>query len=517
MKIEKLKSLPIGRQTFSELRLANELYVDKTAIALDLIERYRYVFLSRPRRFGKSLFLSTLKEIFEGNSELFKGLDIYDKWDWADTYPVIKIDWSGDFRTLKKTEERILAILEENQKRLGVQCDFHYNLSNCFEELIQNAYEKYQKPVVVLIDEYDKPILDNLDQIEIAKENRELIKALYGMMKANDAYIKFVFLTGVSKFSKASIFSGLNMLEDISLTPAFGNICGYTQKDIESIFLPYLEGVDLEKLKAWYNGYNFLNDKVYNPFDILLFIKNSFLYDNYWFSTGTPSFLIKLFHQQHYNLAQFENIEVGKELVESFDIEDIKFETIMFQAGYLTIAEMIQKRNKIRYRLTYPNLETKMSFNDYLLNSFVRPNYQKNQIQDQLIEVMELSKLSELKSIFKSLFASIAYNNFTTNTIQNYEGFYASVVYAYFAGAGFDRIIAEDVTNDGRIDLTVFIDEKVYIFEFKVNGSDALEQIKEKQYHLKYMSRYPEIYLLGITFDKAQRNISEFVWEKVQR
>ncbi len=332
-----LKKLPIGISTFSRIIEEDYLYIDKTKEAYHLITNYKYTFLSRPRRFGKSLFIDTLQEIFEGNQKLFEGLYIYDKWDFNTKYPVIKINWGGGLRTKEEVEHTIYELLKENQKRLEIECEFKNNSSSCFRELIYKAYEKYQKPVVILIDEYDKPIIDNLDQIEVAKANRELLKSLYVIMKDNDRYIKFAFLTGVSKFSRASIFSGLNNLEDISLTPEFGTVCGYTHNDIETTFLPYLEGVDLKELKKWYNGYNFLNDKVYNPFDILLFIKNKFLFRNYWFKTGTPSFLIKLFQKENYNLAKFENLKVSEELIDSFDIEDISLETVMFQSGYLTV------------------------------------------------------------------------------------------------------------------------------------------------------------------------------------
>jgi len=515
MKKQNLKRLPIGISTFSEIIEQNYLYIDKTKDAYELISNYKYAFLSRPRRFGKSLFIDTLQEIFEGNRELFEGLYIYDKWDWEEKYPVIKISFGGSRSTIE-LKRAILDTLRYNQKKLAIKCHTTDDYALCFKQLIEESYDKYQKPVVILIDEYDKPILDNLDQIEVASESREILKRLYTQMKENDRYIKFAFLTGVSKFSKASIFSGLNNLEDISLTPSFGTICGYTQNDIETSFLPYLEGVDLDKLKEWYNGYNFLKTKVYNPFDVLLFIKNDYEFDNYWFNTGTPSFLIKLFKQNYYNLAKFENLEVGKEIIESFDIEDISLETIMFQAGYLTIQEKITKRNRIRYRLCYPNLETKMSFNDYLLNYFVKRPYIKGEVQNALIDTLEVANLDGLEIALKSLFASIAYNNFTNNYIENYEGFYASVFYAYFAGAGFDRVIAEDTTNDGRIDLSVFIDDKVYIFEFKVDKKGALEQIQEKEYPKKYIGVYNEIYIVGVEFDSKERNISAYTWVRVR-
>ena len=513
MKSKKMKKLPIGISTFSQIIEEDYLYIDKTKEAYELIDKYKYTFLSRPRRFGKSLFIDTLQEIFEGNKKLFEELYIYDKWDWNEKYPVIKISFGGS-RSTEELKQSIFKALDFAQNRLDIHCKENYDYAICFSDLIQKSYEKYQKPVVILIDEYDKPILDNLDQMEVAKECREILKRLYTQMKENDRYIKFAFLTGVSKFTKASIFSGLNNLRDISLLSQYGNICGYTQQDIESTFKPYLEGVDLVELKDWYNGYNFLKDKIYNPFDILLFIDGDYLFDNYWFNTGTPSFLLKLFKKQGYNLAKFENLKVPKSLLDSFDIEQISLETVLFQSGYLTIKEVLQKRKKIEYLLTYPNLETKMSFNDYLLNYFIDNHIKKNEVQNSLIDRLEEADLDALEITLKSLFASIAYNNFSKNDIENYEGFYASVVYAYFAGAGFDKIVAEDVTNDGRIDLSVFIDDKVYIFEFKVNKKGALDQIKEKNYHQKYMVDYSEIYLVGVEFDSESRNVLGYEWER---
>ncbi|MGB4269006.1 MAG: AAA family ATPase, partial [Spirochaetota bacterium] len=288
-----LKKLPIGIQTFSKIREDNYVYIDKTKEAYELITQYQYVFLSRPRRFGKSLFIDTLHNIFEGKKEYFEGLYIYDRWNWDDTYPVIKIAFGGS-RSAKELISGLFSILRDNGRRLGVQTGIEDDYAVSFKELIYQVYAKYNKKVVVLIDEYDKPILDNLDQIEVAYENREILKRLYTEIKNSDQYIRFTFLTGVSKFSKASIFSGLNMLKDITLEPEFGNICGYTQHDLKTTFREYLEGVDLEEVRQWYNGYNFLKDYLYNPFDILNFIDSNFRFRNYWFSTGMPAFLIKL-------------------------------------------------------------------------------------------------------------------------------------------------------------------------------------------------------------------------------
>jgi len=513
-----LKKLPIGIQTFSNIRDKedNYLYIDKTKEALKLIESgTKYYFLSRPRRFGKSLFIDTLQEVFEGNQEIFEGLYIYNKWDWNTKYPVIKISFSGDLRSADALKINILSVLKDNQKRLKIQCDTIDNIGICFKELIQEAYEKYNQKVVVLIDEYDKAILDNLDQMEVAKENREIIKSLYTVLKDSERYIKFAFLTGVSKFSKASIFSGLNMLEDISLNPKFGNICGYTQDDIEKTFLPYLKGVDLEKFKNFYNGYNFLGDDIYNPFDTLLFIKNKYKYQNYWFETGTPTFLIKLIEQNRYFLPKLTNVKVGEEILNSFDIENIDLEVILYQSGYLTIDKMIidEEFDFIEYKLKLPNKEVKSSFNNFIINTIYQD---KSLLNKDILYSMAKENLLDLENSLKTMFSNIPYNNYTGNDILKYEGFYASVIYVYFQSLGLD-IIGEDVTNKGRIDLTIKIKDIIYIVEFKVNANkgEALQQIKDKKYHEKYMNLNKNIYLVGIEFDEKERNINNFEWEKI--
>ena len=292
-----MKKLPIGIQTFSEIRTENYIYIDKTKLAYALIENGKYYFLSRPRRFGKSLFIDTLKNIFESKKELFKGLYIYDKLDWAKSFPVININFAGGvIRDEKLLNEKITNKLFEIAGNYEITLKYK-NISDQFEELIKKIHNKFNRKVVILIDEYDKPILDNITDPSMASDMRDGLKNLYSVIKGTDEYIKFVFLTGVSKFSKVSIFSGLNNLEDITLNEDYATICGYTQNDLETSFASHLENVDMDKLREWYNGYNFLGDNVYNPFDILLFIKNRFKYNSYWFSTGTPSFLIYLIKQ----------------------------------------------------------------------------------------------------------------------------------------------------------------------------------------------------------------------------
>ncbi len=504
--------LPIGIQTFSKIREDDYVYVDKTKEALDLIQNYEYVFLSRPRRFGKSLFLDTLRNIFEGTKEYFKGLCIEDKWDFDIKYPVIHISFAGDMRTDNGMKKTFTRILEENQENLGIKCDRDLDAPSCLAYLIRKAYQKFNQRVVVLIDEYDKPILDNITDYEKAKQRREELKAFYEILKDNGKYLKFVFITGVSKFSKVSIFSGFNNLEDISLAPRFGNICGYTHHDIETGFKPLLEGVDLEELKKWYNGYNFLKDKVYNPFDILLFIRNEFRYYNYWFETGTPSFLVKLMKEENYYIPDLENIVLGRDSLSSFDIDNIDLEVLLFQAGYLTIKEETTIGNKIRYSLKIPNMEVKMSLTNVLFSTLTNKAKASEKSQNKAEIALINANLEDFKTALIALFASLPYENYTKNKISIYEGFYASVIYAYLASLGYP-ITAEESDNKGRLDMTILINNNRYILEFKVDGSNALAQIKEKKYYQKFLAEGSNIYLVGINFEEQKRNISKFEWE----
>ena len=500
--------LPIGIQTFQKIREGDYIYVDKTKEAYELITNYEYAFLSRPRRFGKSLFLDTLRNIFEGNKELFTGLYIYDKWEF-ENYPVIKIDWAGDFKTLESTKNVAREILKENQRRLHIECE-NDAVDMCFRELIQKTYEKYQKRVVVLIDEYDKPILDNIENPIRAIENRDFLRSFYVQLKANDEYIRFAFLTGISKFSRASIFSGLNNLEDISLTPAFGNICGYTHDNLQREFYEYSKEFDLEKVKEWYNGYYFLKDRIYNPFDILKLFKEK-RFKNYWWQSGNPYFLIQMLKKKHYYIPELENLVVGEELLSSFEIEDLKLEVLLYQAGYLTILETKEYEEIIEYRLGVPNKEVQISLNQLILSYLTQKELYPQQ-KIELIEALKNGDVEHFKNHLESLFASIAYNNYVKNDIAKYEGYYASVVYAYLASLGL-RMVAEDVTNKGRIDLTLFVDDIIYILEFKVGKEDALKQLRKQEYHKKYLHKAKVIYLVGINFE--EKNITRMEWERI--
>ncbi len=511
-----MKYLPIGIQTLSKIIEGNFVYVDKTEIAYNLIQKAGYYFLSRPRRFGKSLFLDTLKEIFECNKELFKGLYIYDKWDWKVKYPVLRISMgSGVIKTIDKLNRRLNSTLKDAEKALGISCQSS-DPEECFKELIQKASEKYNQKVVILIDEYDKPILDNITYKEVARQMRDAMKDFYAVIKDNDAYIRFVFITGVSKFSKMNLFSGLNNLNDITLDEKYATICGYTHDDLLTVFKKHLRGVDMEKIKKWYNGYYYLGDKVYNPFDILLFIDKNFEYSNYWWETGNPSFLIDMLKTQNYYIPELENFVASKEILNTFDIERIELVALLWQSGYLTITEKIEDVFGIEYKLEIPNKEISISLNNLFINYLTTQTTEKLKHQKSILKMLRNADLNGLKDVLFSLFASIPYNNFTNSKLYEYEGYYGSVVYSYLASIGLD-IIPEDITNLGRMDLSAKLEDNVFVFEFKLAEKatgKALKQIKEKKYWEKYQD-FKNIYLIGIEFSREKRNIIGYEWKKV--
>jgi hypothetical protein len=509
-----MKLLPIGIQTFKDIIEGGFYYVDKTHFIPKLTSKY--YFLSRPRRFGKSLFLDTLKEAFSGNKELFKGLYLYDNWNWEKKYPVITINFtSGVMSSSQLLKKNIHHILETNAKRYELNLEEKEVINIKFEELITKIYQKHNMPVVVLVYGYDKPILDAIENIEVAKENREILKDFYSVLKGMDPYLKLVFLTGVSRFSKVSIFSGLNQLQDVTLNEEFSTVCGYTQSELENVFEDRLKDFDKEKIKVWYNGYSWLGESVYNPFDILLLFSEK-RFRAFWFETATPTFLIKMFMKNRYYIPELENLEVGDEILSNLDVDNIRIENLLFQSGYLTIKDFKEKYGI--YTLSYPNLEVRKSFNSYFLTYIIEDIPAKYRTDIGLIEAFETKQVEKLKDILRRFFASIPHDWYRKNDIDSYEGFYASIVYALFNGAGLN-LIAEDNTNKGQIDLSVFNQDSVYIIEFKVvedkEEGVALKQIKEKRYYEKYIGKYNEIYLIGIEFSKKDKNIVGFEWEKI--
>ena len=513
-----MKKLPIGIQSFEEIRKESYYYVDKTRFVEKLTGEGKYYFLSRPRRFGKSLFLDTLRQAFLGRKELFEGLYLETRWDWSKKYPVIYIDFAeGVIDSVEILYKTIESILRRHGRLYGII--YEEELPNLrFRELIEKVSEKFNQKVVVLIDEYDKPILDRVENPNLATEIRDVLKNFYGVLKPLDAYLKFVFITGVSKFSKVSLFSGLNQLQDITLNPGYGTICGYTQKEFEEVFSERLSGVDLEKIRCWYDGYCWLGERVYNPFDILLYLAEG-EFRPYWFETGTPTFLIKLLFDDKVYIPELENLEVGSELIESFDVHEIYPENLLFQTGYLTIAEKVVDDGNIIYHLRFPNKEVRKSLNDYLLSYYVKDRRQKEKNKNLLRESLRANDFDKIKRIFQSFFSSIPHDWYRRNDIYGYEGYYVSVVYAYFCASGFD-VAVEDATNVGKIDMTVLYGDRVYIMEFKVveleGEGKAIGQLKEKRYWEKYADKAGKIYLIGIEFSRDSRNIAGFDVEEVR-
>ena len=512
-----MKKLPIGVSTLSKIINDGYAYVDKSPMVHQLVESGVYYFLSRPRRFGKSLFIDTLKEAFEGNQDLFRGLWLHDHWDWEKKYPVIHISFAGGVvRNREELDRRIVDLLYRNQKTLGITCRDPGDIPGCFGELIRNSADKYGLRAVVLVDEYDKPILDNITDPDRAVEIREGLKNLYSVIKDSDAHIRFAFLTGVSKFSKVSLFSGLNNLTDITLDVHYATICGYTEAEMTEVFAEHLKDKPVAEIRKWYNGYSWLAEKVYNPFSVLNYLRSG-EFRNYWFESGTPEFLLKLFLTRKYLAPGLQNTVATERLLGSFDLDSIEVETIMFQTGYLTIQDRQQFGNLTAYRLDYPNLEVRMSFADSLSAYLVsqRDVYEKCKID--LYQALSAARIDDIRKVFHALFSAIPHDWYRKNKLAAYEGYYASVFYCYFTALGLD-VTAEDTTNHGRIDMTVRLENRVFIFEFKVTDIDktpgtALEQIRKKDYADKYRGQNLEIYLVGVEFDRSERNIVGFEWE----
>ncbi|GAB4454861.1 MAG: ATP-binding protein [Bacteroidia bacterium] len=513
------KKLPIGIQTLSKIIEGNYYYVDKTPYVYQLANHGGgYYFLSRPRRFGKSLFVDTLKQAFSGNKELFKGLYLENNWDWSKKYPVIHIDFGVGISNTEQLINNIHFVLNQyiDKYQLNI-ISTEYN--NKFQEIIIELSKKYNEKVVILIDEYDKPILDKIEDKSIAEANREVLRNFYSVIKSSDNYIKFVFITGVTKFNKVSIFSGLNQLQDITLHSRYSAICGYTEQEMQKVFEDRLSEVDIEKMRHWYNGYNWLGESVYNPFDVLLYLDEK-RFHPYWFQTGTPTFLMKLIKEKRYYLPQLENIEITDKILDSFDIDNISIENLLFQTGYLTIKETrTSSSGKILYTLAYPNFEVKTSFNEHLLD-YLSSVDKKSSYLIQVEEIFEKNRIEELKEILHSFYASIPYEWYIKNELDKYEGFYASVLYALMMSTGLD-IVVEDNTNKGRVDMVIRYNKRTYIMEFKVIKDEkqkgtALQQIKTEKYFEKYQSKSEEIYLIGIEFSEQERNIINFEIEKMK-
>ena len=511
------RRLPIGIQTFREIREDGCYYVDKTAHARRLLDEGKHFFLSRPRRFGKSLFLDTLKELFEGNEALFEGLAIHDRWDWSMHHPVLRLSFgAGHFQGLGDLRTEVMDRLKAMEDDAAIT-DRPDSAPARFGHLIKTLHGRTGQRVAVLVDEYDKPILDALDTPEVARANRDYLRGLYAVIKDSDAHIRFSFITGVSKFSKVSLFSGLNNLMDITLDPRYSAICGYTDADLDTVFAAELPGLDREAIRDWYNGYGWLGEeKVYNPFDILLLFDKRKL-GAWWFETGTPAFLVETLFRRRVSTLALDDLVGSADLLSTFDVDEMATEALLFQTGYLTITGEENLGGKIVYRLGYPNREVRQSLNDRLLRYLVRDSSRQMANSVRLYRLLEANDFAGLESLFQAFFASIPYEWYTNNDIARYEGYYASVFYSYFAALGLD-ITVEDSTSHGRLDMAVRFNDNVYLFEFKVvemapEGA-AMAQLKEKRYADKYRGSGRPIHLIAVEFSKDARNVAAFQVER---
>ncbi|EHQ53485.1 hypothetical protein ECTPHS_12485 [Ectothiorhodospira sp. PHS-1] len=507
-------NLPIGVQSLAEIINEGYYYVDKTPWLHRLIKEGKYYFLSRPRRFGKSLLLDTLKELFEANEPLFRCLYIHDRWDWQIRHPVVRISFAdGVMQSRDTLDARIEEMLSQQAEALQVRLE-NRSIAGRFGELIRRAHHQHGQRVVVLIDEYDKPILDNITDADVARELREGLKNLYSVLKDADPHLKFCLLTGVSKFSKVSLFSGLNNLRDITLSRDYGAICGYTDEDIDTIFAPELPGLDRDQIRHWYNGYRWGDERlpsVYNPFDVLLLFQER-EFRPYWFESATPTFLVKLLAERGLYTPRLDTLETEAALLGRFDVDEIATEALLFQTGYLTVHKVEQPMTGYwLYTLGYPNREVEASLNQALLPALGMPRAAQQRIS--LFRALQAHDLPALETHFKALFAGLPHDWYRNNPIAQYEGHYASVFYSHLAALGL-AITVEDAGNTGRVDMTVDFNGHIYLFEFKVveqvPEGRALQQLQDKGYADKYRGQGKPIHLIGVEFSREQRQIIAF-------
>ena len=505
-------------QSFESIRQNNFLYVDKTKHIYNLANSNRYYFLSRPRRFGKSLFLSTLKAYFLGKKELFKGLYIETvEKDWKE-YPVLYLDLNSG---IYDSEERLLNNLNyhlsEWEEQYNIQTKF-VNPEDRLSNIIKTAVKQTGKQVVVLVDEYDKPLLQTIDNEELHDKFKGILKGVYSVLKSCDEYIRFGFLTGVTKFSKISLFSDLNNLMDISLDENYTDICGITEEEIKTNFKEHLQAFAekenttkediLSQLKAMYDGYHFSKNTdvdIYNPFSLI----NSLTrreFENYWFQTGTPTFLIKLLQENDYDLKDLSEGNItAKDLTSKESMLSAPV-ALFYQSGYLTIKDYNKKSGA--YKLGYPNKEVEESFLDFILPKYMHTNENASfSYVEKMYENLENGEIEDFLKTMKTFFASVPYD-----LIKDTENHYQTVIFIICKLIGF-IVEAEYKIVNGRIDMIVRTDNFLYLFEFKFDKSaeEALQQIDSKDYPLAFQQDERKLYKIGVNFSSQTKNIDEYI------
>ncbi len=515
--------IPTGIQSFRSVRERDSYYVDKTPIMRDLIDRGDYYFLSRPRRFGKSLFVDTLKALFEGHEELFGGLAIHGGWDWSVSHPVVRLSFDGQYNSPDEIDQHIHGKLKRVAEDAGIETGATgSNASHHLEALIHRLHQNTGQQVAVLVDEYDKPILDALDNPEVARANRDYLRGFYGIIKGSAEHVRFVFVTGITMFSKVSLFSGLNNLRDISLDPRYGSICGFTDEDLDTVFAPELEGLDREEIRRWYNGYSWLGGhRLYNPWDILnLLVGRQF--ESHWFRSGTPNYLYRLIRERNCPLMELDGGTIDKEDLIQFDVGDIDLRALMFQSGYLTVREQRRVGTRTVYTLEYPNLEVSESFNAGLLAYMGRDVVEVRRDARAVLACLESKDFEGLVGWLRTVYAAIPHDWYRHAGDAESEGRYLSVLIAYLRAVGV-VVRGEDVSNRGQSDLVVEHAGEVFVIEAKVvsGGHEvdkaldaAMRQIRERGYAEKYLGQRG-VYLIAVVFGGEQRNILDLRAESV--
>jgi len=517
------KRMPIGVQDFADLRQSGYAYVDKTEYIYDLVHGSKQYFLSRPRRFGKSLFLSTLWAYWSGRQELFAGLKVSalerDNPEAFQPHPVFYFDFNGkNYQTDGALEDVLDSHLCLWEEEYGSEAG--RSLEDRFQRLLRKAVEKTGRSAVVLLDEYDKPLLEVLENEKLEEHNKNIFKGFFGALKKCDRYLRFVFVTGVTKFSKVSIFSDLNQLEDISLDADYACICGTTEAELEENFVAEIgrmaedNGLSEEeclcKLKKTYDGYHFAvgaKNGVYNPYSLLNALKKR-SFDSYWFATGTPTFLVKRVAKSAFELKKFSDgrLYSTKRAMSDYRADNPDLLPLLYQTGYLSIAGYDAVRQRIT--LSFPNEEVKYGFLDSLLPVYVPATVEGNGKDIfALDECLESGDTEGIRDILTALFASIPY----TSSSATFEHYFQSVLYLLFTLLG-KFIVCELHSSKGRADAVVETAEYIYIFEFKVDKSaeEALTQIREKGYALPYRADKRQVFEIGVNFDAESRSLQEW-------
>lgn len=515
------KIYPIGIQNFEKIRQDGYVYIDKTALVYRMAKTGSYYFLNRPRRFGKSLLISTLEAYFQGKKELFEGLAVEKlEKDWI-KYPILHLDLNIEKYDTPDSLNKILNDNLEYWESIYGTRPSETSLSLRFAGIIQRACEKTGQRVVILVDEYDKPMLQAIGNEELQKQFRDTLKPFYGALKTKDGYIKFALLTGVTKFGKVSVFSDLNNLKDISMDERFVDVCGITEDEIHENLeeelheLAQKQKMSFEEvckeLKICYDGYHFVENTpgIYNPFSLLnTFDKMKF--GSYWFETGTPTYLVKLLKKHHYDLERMAHEETDAQVLNSIDSESTNPIPVIYQSGYLTIKEYDEEFGM--YRLGFPNREVEEGFVRFLLPFYAKVDKVESPFEIQKF-VREV-RSGDYNSFFRRLQSFFA--DTTYEVIREQELHYENVLFIVFKLVGFYTQV-EYHTSEGRVDLVLQTDKFIYVMEFKLNGTaeEALQQINEKHYALPFASDERKLFKIGINFCSETRNIEKWVVEEV--